>query len=104
VTNPSLTGIVDLIRSPQARPLIREAAWAAGGSLALLVLAAILVPRIAYAVYLAVAVFFSCVLAGTFVSILEKETGQTIFESGQLRKLLAGCAAILAFLAAVILV
>jgi hypothetical protein len=104
VTNPSLTGIIDLIRSPEAKPLIREAAWAAGISLALLILAALIVPRVAYAVYLAIAVFFACILTGTFVSLLEQETGESLFQSVRLRKLLAGCALILAFLAAVILV
>jgi hypothetical protein len=104
VNQPSLAGILEMVRSPEAKPLIREAAWAAGISLALLILSAILVPRIAYAVYLAVAVFFSCILTGTFVSLLEQETGQSLFHSVQLRKLLAGCALALAFLAAVILV
>lgn len=104
MNQPSLASIVEMVRSPQAKPLIREAAWAAGISLALLVLSAILFPRIAYAVYLAVAVFFSCVLTGTFVSLLEQETGESLFESVHLRKLLAGCALALAFLAAVILV
>jgi hypothetical protein len=104
VNNPSIAGILDVVRSPAARPLIREAAWAAGISLALLVLASIIAPRIAYAVYLAVAVFFSCMLTGTFVSLLEQETGENLFQSVQLRKLLAGCALVLAFLAAIILV
>ncbi len=104
MTNPSLIGIVELIRSPQAKPLIREAAWAAGICLAVLILTALVAPRIGYAVYLAVAVFFSCILTGTFVSLLEQETGQSLFQSTQLRKLLAGCALALAFLAAVILV
>jgi hypothetical protein len=104
VTSPSLVGIVELLRSPQARPLIREGAWAGGIALGVLVFAAILAPGIAYAVYLAIAIFFSCILAGTFVSLLEQETGQSLFQSPQLRKLLAGCALILAFLAAVILV
>jgi hypothetical protein len=104
VTNPSLAGIAELIRSPEAKPLIREAAWAAGIALGLLVLAAILAPGIAYAVYLAIAVFFACILTGTFVSILEQETGESLFLSTQIRKLVAGCALVLAFLAAIILV
>jgi hypothetical protein len=104
VTNPSLVGIVELIRSAEARPLIREAAWAAGASLALLILSAIIAPRIAYAVYLGVAVFFSCILTGTFVSLLEQETGESVFRSAVLRKLLGGCALALAFFAALILV
>lgn len=100
----SLAGIMEVVRSPQAKPLIREAAWAAGVSLAILMLAAIIAPHIAYAVYLAVAVFFSCILTGAFVSLLEQETGESLFQSVRLRKLLAGCALVLAFLAAVILV
>jgi hypothetical protein len=104
VTQPTLAGIVDLIRSPKARPLFREAAWAGGISIGLILVSAILLPRIAYAVYLAVAVFFACVLTGVFVSLLEQETGESVFSSPQLRKLLAGCAILLAFLAAVILV
>lgn len=100
----SLEGILDLVRSPQARPLIREAAWAAGISLALLIFAALVMPGIAYATYLAVAVFFSCILTGGFVSLLEQEMDESLFQSPQLRKLLAGCALILAILAAVILV
>jgi hypothetical protein len=102
--NPTLTGVLELIRSPQARPLIREAAWATGICLGLIIVAAILVPRIAYAVYLAVAVFFAAMLAGAFVSLLEQETGERLFQSANLRKLLAGCAIVLAFLAAIILV
>jgi hypothetical protein len=104
VTQLSLDGILDLVRSPEARPLIREAAGAAGISLALLILAAIFVPGIAYAVYLAVAVFFSCIITGACVSLLERETGESLFQSPQLRWLLAGCALVLAILAAVILV
>jgi hypothetical protein len=105
VTQATLTGILELLRSPQARPLIREAAWAAGSALGLLILSAILLPAtVAYTVYLAVGVFFACILTGTFVSMLEQETGETLFQSPQLRKLLAGCAVVLAFLAAVILV
>jgi hypothetical protein len=104
VTQPTLAGIVDLIRSPQARPLLREGAWAAGISLGLIIVSAVLLPGIAYAVYLAVGVFFACILTGMFVSVLEQETGESVFQSQQLRKLLAGCAIVLAFLAAVILV
>jgi hypothetical protein len=104
VTPPSLTGIVELIQSDRARPLIREAVWAAGLSIGLIVLSAIVIPAIAYAVYLAVGVFFACILTGTFVSILEQETGESLFESPPLRRLLAGCAVMLAVLAAVILV
>jgi hypothetical protein len=104
VTQPTLAGIVDLVRSPQARPLLREGAWAAGISVGLIIVSAIVLPGIAYAVYLAVGVFFACILTGLFVSLLEQETGESVFQSQQLRKLLAGCAIVLAFLAAVILV
>lgn len=104
MNQPTIDGIIDLVRSPQARPLIREAAWTAGIALGLILVSAILLPNIAYAVYLAVGVFFACILTGTFVSILEQETGESLFQSVQLRKMLAGCAVVLAFLAAVILV
>jgi hypothetical protein len=104
VTQPTLAGIAELMRSPQAKPLIREAAWAAGISVGVIILTAIILPRIAYAVYLAVAVFFACILTGVFVSLLERHTGESLFLSVQLRKMLAGCAVILAILAAVILV
>lgn len=104
MNQPSLAGILDLIRSPEAKPLIREAAWAAGIALGLIIVSAILFPGIAYAVYLAVGVFFACILTGTFVSLLEQETGENLFRSVQIRKMVAGCAVVLGFLAAVILI
>jgi hypothetical protein len=104
VTQPNLTRVVELLRSPEARPLIRETLWAGGVSIALIVLAALLVPAIAYAVYLAVALFFASALTGVFVSRVEAETGERLLESPALRRWLAGFAAVLAFLAAVILV
>lgn len=104
MTQPTLDGILALIRSPEARPVIREAAWAAGIAVGLIIVSAIIAPAIAYVIYLAVGVFFACILTGTFVSILEQETGESLFQSVQLRKLVAALAAALAVLAALILV
>lgn len=104
MSQPTLTGLMDFVRSPEARPLIREALWAAGVSLGLIVLAAIIAPGIAYALYLGVAVFFASTLTGLFVSLLEAETGERVVSSAHLRRWLGGCALALALLAALILV
>lgn len=104
MTQPNLTRVLEVLRSERARPLIRETLWAAGVSVALILLAALLLPRIAYAIYLAVALFFASALTGVFVSLLEAETGERLLESPLLRRWLAGFAAAVAFLAAVILV
>lgn len=104
MTTPDLTNLLEVLRSPQARPLMREVAWTAGGCLALIILAALLVPGIALAVYLAVGVFFAAILTGVFVSLVESETGERLLDSPILRRWVAGFAAVLAVLAAVILV
>jgi hypothetical protein len=104
LSQPTLTGLLEIVRSPEVRPLIREALWAAGIALGLIVLAAIIVPGIAYAIYLAVAIFFASTLTGLFVSLLEAQTGERVFASAHLRRWLGGCAALLALLAAIILV
>lgn len=104
MSQPTLTGLLDLIRSPEARPLAREALWTAGIALGLIVVAAIVAPGIAYALYLAVAIFFAATLTGLFVSVLEAETGERLVYSVQLRRWLVACAAVLALLAAIILV
>jgi hypothetical protein len=104
VTQPNLTGVLDFIRSPQARPLIREVLWAAGIALALIILGSLIAPGLAYGLYLATAVFFASTLTGLFTSLLEKETGERIVDSAQLRRWVGGCALVLALLAAFILV
>ncbi|MFP4624188.1 MAG: hypothetical protein ACLFRX_08435 [Gemmatimonadota bacterium] len=104
MTQPNLTGLATFIRSPQARPLIREALWAAGIALVAILLAALISAGLAYGLYLAAAVFFSSALTGLFVSLIEKETGERVVESAALRRWLGGCALLLAALAAVILV
>lgn len=104
MSQPNLTGLVDYLQSPEARPLVRDAIWAGGISLVLIVLAAIIAPGIAYALYLAVAVFFASTLTGLFVSLLEVETGERVISSPQLRRWLGACALALALLAAIILV
>ena len=104
MSQPDFAAFLNYLRSEEARPLVVEAAWAAGGSVLLIVLSALIVPGIAYAVYLGVAVFFASILTGVFVSLLERETGGRVLESAALRRWVAGCALVLAFLAAVILV
>ncbi len=98
------TRILEVVRSPQARPLLREAAWAAGICVALIVVSAVLLPRIAYTVYLTVGVFFAATLTGVFVSLVENETGDRLLRSPLLRRWLAGFALVVSFLAAIILV
>ncbi len=104
MTGPDLTSLLDRLRSPQARPLIREAAWAGGISVGLILVASWVVPGIAYAVYLAVGVFFASALTGVFASLLEAETGERLLQSVLLRRWLAGFAVLMAVLAAAILV
>lgn len=104
MAKPDLINVLDLLGSPQARPLVREAAWAAGISIALILLAALLLPAIAYGVYLAVGVFFASTLTGVFTSLIETETDERLLESPSLRRWLAGFAALLAVLAAAILI
>ena len=104
MSQPNLTGLVDFVRSPEAGPLIREALWAAGISLGLIILTSLIAPGIAYALYLAVAVFFAATLSGIFVSLLEQETGERVVHSAQLRRWLGACALVLALFAAIILV
>lgn len=104
LTKPDLTELLAVLRSPQARPLIREAGWAAGVCVAIIVLASLLIPRVAYAAYLAVGVFFAATLTGVFVSLLESETDQRLVHSPVLRRWLAGFATVVAILAAAILV
>lgn len=104
MSQPTLTGLVDYLQSVEGRPLVRDALWAGAISLGLIVLAAIIAPGIAYALYLAVAVFFSSALTGLFVSLLEAETGERVISSTQLRRWLGACALALALLAALILV
>ncbi len=96
--------ILEVVRSEQARPLLREALWAAGISVALIVASAVLLPRIAYTVYLTVGVFFAATLTGVFVSLVESETGERLLRSALLRRWLAGFALVVSFLAAIILV
>lgn len=104
MSQPTLTGLVEYLQSAEARPLIRDALWAGGISVGLIVLAAIIAPGIAYALYLAVSVFFASTLTGLFVSLLEAETGERVISSAQLRRWLGACALALALLAAIILV
>jgi hypothetical protein len=104
VSQPDLASFVDFVRSPEARPLIREVLWAAGITVVLIILAALIAPAVAYALYLAAAVFFASALTGLFVSLLEKETGERIVYSPQLRRWVGACALVLALLAAIILV
>lgn len=104
MSQPTFTGLLEILRSPEVRPLVRESLWAGGIALGLIVLAALIAPGIAYAVYLAVAIFFAATLTGLFVSLLEAQTGERVFSSPQLRRWLAACAAVLALLAAIILV
>lgn len=104
MSQPTLIGVLDFIRSPEARPVLKEALWAWGISFVLIVLAALIVPGIAYAIYLGVAVFFASTLTGLFVSLLEAETGERVVSSMKLRRWLGGCALALALLAALILV
>lgn len=104
MVKPDLINVLDLLRSPQARPLVREAAWAAGISVALILLAALLLPAIAHGVYLAVGVFFASTLTGVFTSVIETETDERLLQSPSLRRWLAGFAALLAVLAAAILI
>lgn len=101
---PDLSNVLDVLGSPEARPLIREAAWAAGISVGILMLVALIVPAIAHAVYLAIAVFFAATLSGLFVSLLEMQTDERLLQSPALRRWLAGFAILVALLAAVILV
>ncbi len=104
MSQPDLTAAVEYLRSPEARPLVREALWAGGIALALILIAALISSRLAYALYLAAAIFFAALLTGLFVSVLEKETGERVVDSPQLRLWVGGCALVLALLAAVILV
>lgn len=104
MSHPNLSGLVEIVRSDEVRPLIREFAWAGGIALGLIILAALIAPGIAYAFYLAAAIFFASVLTGLFVSLLEKETGERIVYSPQLRRWMGACALVLALLAAIILV
>ena len=104
MSQPKFAGLVDLVRSPEVRPLIREMAWAGGIALALIILAALIAPGIAYAFYLAAAIFFASVLTGLFVSLLEEETGERIVYSAPLRRWMGACALVLALLAAIILI
>lgn len=96
--------MLEVLLSPQARPLIKEAAWAAGIAVGLILLAAWVFPGIAYAVYLAVGIFFAATLTGVFTSLMEAETGARLLDSFTLRRWLAGFAALLAILGAAILV
>lgn len=104
MTKPDLTNLLEVLRSPQARPLIREVAWTAGGCLGLILFVALVLPGIALAIYLAVGVFFAAILTGLFVSLVESETEERLLDSPVLRRWVAGFAAVLALLAAVILV
>ena len=104
MAKPNLTDILERLRSPQARPLMREAGWAAGVSAALILLSSLVLPGIAYAVYLAVAIFFAAMLTGVFTSLLEAETEERLLSSPTLRLWLAGFAGLVALLAAAILV
>lgn len=65
---------------------------------------ALVLPGIALAIYLAVGVFFAAILTGLFVSLVESETEERLLDSPVLRRWVAGFAAVLALLAAVILV
>lgn len=104
MTQPNLAAIIDFVRSPQARPLVRETLWAGGLAVGAILLATLIAPRLAYALYLATAIFFASALTGVFVSLLEMETEERVLESPQLRLWLGGCALVLALLGAVILV
>ena len=104
MANLDLTSVLDRLRSPQARPLIKEAAWAGGICVGAILVASLVVPGIAYAVYLAVGVFFAAALTGLFTSLLEAETGERLLQSPSLRRWLAGFATLMALLAAIILV
>lgn len=104
MSQPNLGGLVEFVRSPEARPIIREVLWAGGIALGLILLAALILPGLAYAFYLAVAIFFASALTGLFVSLLERETEEEILTSPQLRRWVGGFALVLAVLAAIILV
>lgn len=99
-----LSKVLDVLRSPQARPLMKEGAWAAGTCVGLILFAALLLPGIAYAVYLAVGIFFAATLTGIFTSLMETETNERLLDSPSLRRWLAGFAVLMAILGAAFLV